>query len=113
MDKRARNLKPGEPGPRLYEERTQFPNVIDLNVDGRYVTTKLSTLTKYPRKMLASMFSGRQEIDKDKDGRYVIDCDSKIFGHILEFLRFESLPYGNVVDAVLEYLEFFGLRAVR
>ncbi|KAH3898334.1 hypothetical protein DPMN_022562 [Dreissena polymorpha] len=55
------------------------------------------------------MFSGSPDIDKDKDGRYEIDCDSKIFGHILEFLRLEILPKGDDVDAVLNYSEFFGL----
>ncbi|KAH3755023.1 hypothetical protein DPMN_189704 [Dreissena polymorpha] len=59
--------------------------------------------------MLAAMFSGRHVINKDKDGRSVIDCDGTIFKHILEFLRFETLPPGEVAEAVHKYSEYFGL----
>ncbi|XP_052237969.1 BTB/POZ domain-containing protein KCTD7-like [Dreissena polymorpha] len=75
-------------------------SVVDLNVGGTHFTTTLSTLTKYPDSMLAAMFSGRHVINKDKDGRYVIDCDGTVFKHILEFLCFGTLPTGEVAGAV-------------
>lgn len=37
--------------------------------------------------MLAVMFSGRHNIDKDSEGRYFIDRDGAYFGYILNFLR--------------------------
>ncbi|KAH3782761.1 hypothetical protein DPMN_160680 [Dreissena polymorpha] len=59
--------------------------------------------------MLAAMFSGRHVINQDKDGRYVIDCDGNIFCHILEFLRFKTLPPVDVAEAVFKYSEYFQL----
>ncbi|KAH3719839.1 uncharacterized protein LOC127856276 [Dreissena polymorpha] len=87
---------------------TQFPQVIDLNVGGCHFTIMLTTLTKYPESMLAAMFSGRQVIPQDKDGRYVIDCDGKVFGHILEFLRFGTLPPSDEAEAVHRYSLYYG-----
>ncbi|XP_052236670.1 BTB/POZ domain-containing protein KCTD18-like isoform X2 [Dreissena polymorpha] len=84
-------------------------SVVDLNVGGAHFTTTLSTLTKYPDRMLAAMFSVRHVINKDKDGRYVIHCDGTIFKHILEFPRFGTLPSGEVAVAVHRYSEYFGL----
>ncbi|KAH3782762.1 hypothetical protein DPMN_160681 [Dreissena polymorpha] len=59
--------------------------------------------------MLAAMFSGRHVINQDKDGRYVIDCDGKIFRHILEFLRFKTLRPVDVSEAVHMCSEYFQL----
>ena len=55
--------------------------------------------------MLAAMFSERHAINKDKDGRYVIDCEGTVFKHILEFLRFGTLPTEDVAEAVQKYSE--------
>ena len=65
----------------------QFPSIIDLNVGGSHYTTHLSTLTREPESKLAAMFTGKQPIDKDKDGRYFIDANGYIFGNILKYLR--------------------------
>ncbi|KAH3803547.1 hypothetical protein DPMN_131810 [Dreissena polymorpha] len=70
----------------------------------------LSTLCKYEDSMLAAMFSGRHVIHRDKDCRYMIDCDGSSFGHILEFLRFGTLPPSDVSEAVHRYAEYFGLK---
>ncbi|KAH3803551.1 uncharacterized protein LOC127835431 [Dreissena polymorpha] len=87
----------------------EFPNVIELNVGGMLYTTTLSTLRTYEDSMLAAMFSGRHVIHRDKDGRFMIDCDGKIFCHILEFLRFGTLPPSDVSEAVHRHAEYFGL----
>ncbi|XP_052214460.1 BTB/POZ domain-containing protein KCTD7-like [Dreissena polymorpha] len=89
---------------------TEFPDVIELNVGGKLYTTMLSTLCKYEDSMLAAMFSGRHVIHRDKDCRYMIDCDGSSFGHILEFLRFGTLPPSDVSEAVHRYAEYFGLK---
>ncbi|XP_067678331.1 BTB/POZ domain-containing protein KCTD7-like isoform X2 [Haliotis asinina] len=88
----------------------EFPDVIDLNVGGRHLTTSLSTLRKYPDSMLAAMFSGRYPVTKDTDGRFFIDVDGDAFLHILNFLRFQTLPPPDAALAVHNYAEYFGLR---
>ncbi|XP_048255200.1 BTB/POZ domain-containing protein KCTD6-like isoform X2 [Haliotis rufescens] len=87
--------------------------VVDLNVGGRHLTTSLSTLTKYPDSMLATMFSGRHPVAKDKDGRYFIDVDGDVFVHILNFLRFGKMPPPERASEVNEYAEYFGLEELR
>ncbi|XP_066276222.1 uncharacterized protein [Branchiostoma lanceolatum] len=86
-----------------------FPEVIPLNVGGRHFDTTLSTLLKYEDSMLAAMFSGRHRVAMDKDGRYFIDRDGGLFGHILKFLRQDKMPPSKVVKDVLEEAEFYGL----
>ncbi|XP_038052322.1 BTB/POZ domain-containing protein KCTD21-like [Patiria miniata] len=63
-------------------------DLVNLNVGGCVYTTSRSTLTRYPRSMLAAMFSG--ELDpsvRDANGAYTIDGDGPIFRHVLNFLR--------------------------
>ncbi|XP_067678327.1 uncharacterized protein [Haliotis asinina] len=90
-----------------------FPAVIDLNVGGRHLTTSLSTLTKYPDSMLAAMFSGRQSVKKDKDDRYFIDVDGDVFAHVLNFLRFETMPPPEAAAEVRKYADYFGLDVLK
>ncbi|XP_048255917.1 BTB/POZ domain-containing protein KCTD7-like [Haliotis rufescens] len=94
-------------------ECAQFPAVIDLNVGGRHLTTCLSTLTKYPDSMLAAMFSGRHPVAKDKDGRYFIDVDADVFVHVLNFLRFETVPPPGAAADVRKYADYFGLHVLK
>ena len=79
-------------------------DIIDLNVGGTQYTTSRSTLTRYPDSMLASMFSGRLPTPKDKEGRYWIDGDGRLFRHILNFLRRSelTLPSDFTEHALLE-----------
>ncbi|XP_048255920.1 BTB/POZ domain-containing protein KCTD7-like [Haliotis rufescens] len=90
-----------------------FPAVIDLNVGGRHLTTSLSTLTKYPDSMLATMFSGRHPVTQDKDGRDFIDVDGDVFIHVLNFLRFEIVPPPGAAADVRKYAEYFGLHVLK
>ncbi|XP_038052423.1 BTB/POZ domain-containing protein KCTD21-like [Patiria miniata] len=63
-------------------------DLVNLNVGGCLYTTSRSTLTRYPRSMLAAMFSG--ELDpsvRDANGAYTIDGDGPIFRHVLNFFR--------------------------
>ncbi|XP_048255937.1 BTB/POZ domain-containing protein KCTD7-like isoform X3 [Haliotis rufescens] len=91
----------------------QDSQVVDLNVGGRHLTTSLSTLTKYPDSMLATMFSGRHPVAKDKDGRYFIDVEGDVFVHILNFLRFGKMPPPERASEVNEYAEYFGLQELK
>ena len=60
--------------------------------------------------MLTAMFSGRHPCSKDKDGRFFIDADGEIFCHILNYLRFNRLPSGDVALLVFEQACYFGLQ---
>ena len=89
--------------------------MISLNVGGTRFTTSVSTLTKQPNSMLASMFnpeSDRPPAEKDDQGSYFIDRDPEPFRVILIFLRNGRLPE-DIVGCSLEQVEweadFFGL----
>ena len=71
--------------------------------------TRLCTLLKYGDSMLATMFSGRYEVDKDKDGNYFLDNNGETFGEILEFLRNGSLPKRESSLIVYRDANYYGL----
>jgi hypothetical protein len=83
-----------------------------LNVGGTQITTKLETLTQDADSMLAAMFSGRHLVQKDNDGRFFIDCDGLLFKHILEYLRFGTIPNNVEVLNVYSYAEYFGINGL-
>ncbi|ESO98682.1 hypothetical protein LOTGIDRAFT_57200, partial [Lottia gigantea] len=86
--------------------------VINLNVGGKFFATRLSTLRKYPDSMLAVMFSGRHDVDKDAEGNFFIDRDGQYFSHILSFLRHEDLPPATVAENVMKEAMFYGIYAL-
>ncbi|XP_019614462.1 PREDICTED: BTB/POZ domain-containing protein KCTD6-like [Branchiostoma belcheri] len=90
----------------------QFPKVVPLNVGGRRFSTFLSTLLRHEDSMLAAMFSGRHQVEKDKDGCYFIDRDGGAFAHILEFLRHGKLPPPNLAREVYTEAQYFGLQVL-
>ncbi|XP_060601137.1 uncharacterized protein LOC132754513 isoform X2 [Ruditapes philippinarum] len=90
----------------------KFPDVIELNVGGKCLTTTLGTLRKEPDSMLASMFSGRHKVKKDENNRYFIDCDAKMFGYVLNYLRSGSLPPGEVATGVYDMAMYFGIQSL-
>ncbi|ESP02538.1 hypothetical protein LOTGIDRAFT_85331, partial [Lottia gigantea] len=86
-----------------------FPPIIPLNVGGVIFMTRLSTLLRYPDSMLAAMFSGRYQVDKDKDDHFFLDSNGNIFGHILEYLRHGTLPPYDVSSLVHRDAMYYGL----
>ncbi|KAL8562532.1 hypothetical protein ACOMHN_045797 [Nucella lapillus] len=88
---------------------SSFPPIIPLNVGGHLYMTRLSTLLKYSDSMLAAMFSGRHQVDKDKDGNYFLDSNGHVFGQILEFLRNSSLPGKENTLLVYRDANYYGL----
>lgn len=64
-------------------------DIIELNVGGKIMTTKRSTLCQIDGSLLATMFSGRWEgsMSHDKDGRVFLDFNPVHFGFILNYLR--------------------------
>ncbi|CAF0826295.1 unnamed protein product [Didymodactylos carnosus] len=89
------------------DEEIVFPNVIDLNVGGYHYTTSLSTLRKYEDSMLAVMFSGRYQLVRNEEGHIFIDRDGKYFGHILNYIRGDTIPPESLSLDVLREAEFF------
>lgn len=71
--------------------------------------TRLSTLLKYSDSMLAAMFSGRHQIDQDKDGNYFLDSNGAVFTHILEYLRNGCLPGKENTMVVYRDANYYGL----
>ncbi|XP_078581597.1 BTB/POZ domain-containing protein KCTD6-like [Branchiostoma floridae x Branchiostoma japonicum] len=90
----------------------QLPKVVPLNVGGRHFSTFLSTLVRDEGSMLAAMFSGRHQVERDKDGCYFIDRDGRAFAHILEFLRHAKLPPPNHAREVYIEAQYFGLQVL-
>jgi len=72
--------------------------VAKLNVGGRIFTTTISTLTKVPSSMLASMFSGNYADSRDSEGCYFIDNDGLTFHVVLNFLR-----HGKMIISDFEF----------
>jgi hypothetical protein len=68
-----------------------------LDVGGRRFSTTRTTLAAEPSSMLAAMFSGRHQLQKDEEGYYFIDRNGDCFGYILDWLRMRQLPPGLTV----------------
>ena len=52
----------------MEQEEHKFPKIIRLNVGGILFTTSLDTLLSDEDSMLALMFSGRYNVEKDDEG---------------------------------------------
>ena len=68
-------------------------DIINLNVGGKKITTKRSTLCQVKGSLLASMFSGRWEdsLSRDENGRIFFDWNPQHFILILEYLRGKTI----------------------
>jgi hypothetical protein len=68
-------------------------DMINLNVGGKKMTTKRSTLCQVEGSLLASMFSGRWEdsLARDEDGRIFFDFNPQYFVYVLDYLRARTI----------------------
>ncbi len=68
-------------------------DIINLNVGGKKMTTKRSTLCQVKDSLFSSMFSGRWEtsLARDEDGRIFFDFNPKHFVLILDYLRGKAI----------------------
>ena len=76
---------------------TKPSDVIHLNVGGTKFVTLRRTLTSVPGSMLASKFSGRWDdnMEKDKDGNFLIDQQYSLFSPMLIYLRNKANSNGD------------------
>ena len=97
----------------MVEHELKFPKIMRLSVGGVHFETSLETLKKDPNSMLAAMFSGRHNVQKDEDGRYFIDREGTHFRYILNYLRDGNtyLPTENqqLTDELYEEVCFYGI----
>ncbi|PAA50646.1 hypothetical protein BOX15_Mlig033325g2, partial [Macrostomum lignano] len=91
----------------------QCPAVVPLNVGGVSYITRRSTLLKEPDSMLAAMFSGRHEMQRDRHGYYFIDTNGVYFGYILDYLRHGKLPPNEAALPVYQEAGYFGLAGLQ
>jgi len=92
---------------------TQIPSVIIMNVGGTLFTTALSTLRRFPDSLLGSMFSGRHQVLRDKDGHPFVDADPVCFRYILEYLRTEAVPPEVMALDMYKMASYFSIEPLR
>ncbi|XP_062522994.1 uncharacterized protein LOC134197664 [Corticium candelabrum] len=86
-----------------------------LNVGGTIFMTTLQTLRKDGDSMLASMFSGRFNMEPRKDGSFFIDRDPTHFRFILNFLRTGKIivPRDTIArEELLLEAEFYNIKPI-
>ncbi|KAL9646001.1 hypothetical protein ABK040_000441 [Willaertia magna] len=76
-----------------------------LNVGGRHFTTSITTLTTLSNSFFTTIFSGRFELSKTKDGYIFIDRDGDLFVYILEYLRDREIIFPNSDTSLLQQLK--------
>lgn len=87
--------------------------VVTVNVGGTLFTAALSTLCRFPDSFLGSMFSGRHQILRDKDGHPFVDIDPERFRYILEYLRTETLPPEELAVDMYKMASYFSIEPLR
>ena len=86
-------------------------DLVHLNVGGKLMTVKRSTLCQHKGSMLANMFSGRweQSLDRDEKNRVFFDFIPEHFQLILNHLRDSRSPPAKVVRVVFRWQIFRNL----
>ncbi|XP_007943435.1 LOW QUALITY PROTEIN: potassium channel regulatory protein [Orycteropus afer afer] len=71
--------------------RINSQELVTLNVGGKILTTRSSTLKQFPPPRLARMLDGRDQEFRMVDGHFFVDRDGVLFSFILDFLRTHQL----------------------
>ena len=95
---------------------SRYTAPVHIDVGGSIYTSSLETLTKHPESRLARLFNGSIPIVLDSlKQHYFIDRDGKMFRHILNFLRTNSLVIPenfNEFDLLYEEAKFYDIPAL-
>ena len=74
------------------------PNgILKLNIGGKPLDVRRSTLTIAQNSMLAAMFSGRYDrsLPKDASGRFFVDDNPRCFQKLVEALQLRKIAKAN------------------
>lgn len=95
---------------------SRYTAPVHIDVGGSIYTSSLETLTKHPDSRLARMFNGSIPIVLDSlKQHYFIDRDGKMFRHILNFMRTNTLAIPNdftELDLLYEEAKFYDIPAM-
>jgi hypothetical protein len=84
---------------------SMLSNKIRLDVGGRVFATSKTTLLAQKNSFFDGMFGGRFTTQPDADGTYFIDRDPTMFGHILNFMRGQTLKLSKLNEEELQTLK--------
>ena len=97
-------------------DQVHISSTVKLTVGGQYFTTSIQTLTKDPNSMLATMFSGKNEMKPSEDGSFFIDRDGTHFRLVLNYLRNGELVLpgdaSNFVKELEAEAKFYKLQGI-
>ena len=83
----ARQQKLDEDLKRIESQNRIAESRVTLNIGGNMFTTSIITLTKKEDSLLATMFNGRHNLQREADGSFFIDRDGTNFRFVLNYLR--------------------------
>lgn len=96
-------------------KNNDMDEVIELNIGGKYYSTKKSTLCWYKLSYFYHLFSTEGNIIYDKNNKIFIDRDGYTFKYILNWLRNENYksfpkPDNENYSLLIEDTKFYGLK---
>lgn len=99
---------------RIVNPQMAADSTVHLNVGGTVFETARGTLVQQPGSFLETLFSGRFQVNRDRNGRVFINRDAEHFRTILNFLRNPQTPPmprdGAESEALVREAEFYGIR---
>ncbi|XP_064485931.1 BTB/POZ domain-containing protein Tiwaz-like isoform X2 [Ornithodoros turicata] len=95
---------------------SRYTAPVHIDVGGTIYTSSLETLTKHPESRLARMFNGSIPIVLDSlKQHYFIDRDGKMFRHVLNFLRTNTVAIPEnfpELDLLYEEARYYDIPAL-
>lgn len=117
MNSSDSNYNPKISGIPCVAAASRYTAPVHIDVGGTIYTSSLETLTKHPESRLARMFNGSIPIVLDSlKQHYFIDRDGKMFRHILNFLRTNTLAipeYFPEMELLYEEVKFYDIPALQ
>jgi hypothetical protein len=87
------------------ELRMRASTKVKLNVGRVFITTSITTLMSKPDSMLAAMFSRHHKLKKDNNNWVFINCNSKLFKYVLQYLHDSDLDTSDLSLGVKKRLK--------
>eukprot|EP00638_Chattonella_subsalsa_P005596 CAMPEP_0117754998 /NCGR_PEP_ID=MMETSP0947-20121206/13183_1 /TAXON_ID=44440 /ORGANISM="Chattonella subsalsa, Strain CCMP2191" /LENGTH=213 /DNA_ID=CAMNT_0005574235 /DNA_START=104 /DNA_END=745 /DNA_ORIENTATION=+ len=94
------------------DEARHFPSIIKLNVGGAKYETTCQTLSKQDSKISAIL----QKTSQDESGYFFLDRDGPTFRHLLNYIRYETVPSSSTSiierEMIRREADYFGIRGL-